>query len=153
MIFVISGTNYHIFSPLDQHRSGNGPHHPRCPRYVINRLFPLGHHVICQEDCYSTCYTMIFFDRISSLWAPLSHDKSTMCKEIIERSRVELLYLIELSWCTPVQTLHVFWCFLLGLLSREFQNRRAPVLLWKSSFLVSWKKNHNTFWRFHQLVP
>lgn len=36
MIFVISGTNYHIFSPLDQHRSGNGPHHPRCPRYVIN---------------------------------------------------------------------------------------------------------------------
>ena len=101
----------------------------------MDRLFPLGRHVICQEDCYSTCYT-IFFDRISSLWAPLSHDKSTMRKEMIERSRVMLLYLIGPSWCTPVQTLHVF---LLGLLSREFQNYRVPVLIWKSSFLVSWK--------------
>ena len=36
MILVISKINYHIFSPLDQHRSGNDPHHPRCPRYVIN---------------------------------------------------------------------------------------------------------------------
>jgi len=36
MILNISKINYHIFSPLDQHRSGNDPHHPRCPRYVIN---------------------------------------------------------------------------------------------------------------------
>jgi len=104
----------------------------------MDRLFPLGRHVICQEDCYSTCYT-IFFDRISSLWAPLSHDKSTMRKEKIE-GHVALPHWTVLMYSCPNTSRFPVGVTLTGIPKLSSTGAYLKILL---SCLL--KINHNTF--------
>lgn len=140
MILVISKINYHIFSPLDQHRSGNDPHHPRCPRYVIN-----GSALSTRTSChlprgllFNLLHNGLLWSHIITLSSSLTwqkHDAQRNDRKI--EDYVALPHWTVLMYSCP-NTSH-FWCFLLGLLSREFQNHRVPVLIWKSSFLVSCK--------------
>lgn len=146
--FVISKIDYHIFSPLDQYRSGNDPHHPRCPRYVIN------------GSALSTSDVMSFAKRIAiqlvtqcfTLSSP-SHmakarcakkDRGLSCSTSLDCPNVLLSRHFTFSDVAC-------WGYFLG-------NHRVPVLYLKIflSCLLGRRVNHNTscqLWRFHQLVP
>jgi len=129
--FVISKIDYHIFSPLDQYRSGNDPHHPRCPRYVINgsALSTRTSWHLPRGLLFNLLHDGLLWSHIITLSSSLTwqkHDAQRNDRKI--EGYVALPHWTVLMYSCP-NTSH-FWCFLLGLLSREFQNHRVPVLIW-----------------------